>query len=246
MTYYFVLGLALAVAGLGGLMRRRSVGWGQAMILSGCVGCVGCIVWQLRQSLFSPVANGPDRGQAVVGYFLADRVLSELGAQEGSVVLFFPPESVLDAEAVGTYAGTFSRVLRGFTGLKVQVLTLPVPDKAAKAGHIPLAAFQQAAANAPAAVAYVSFAGAPANIEEFKPADPPPGPFFFVFDPWGTTNWLGALRKGRVRSVIVPRPGVHVAAGAEISGEPNEVFHQLYLLATPQTADQIAAQLGVK
>jgi hypothetical protein len=246
MTYYFFLVLALAVAGLGYLVRRRSFFWGQVMLIAGCLGCAGCVAWQVRQNLFSPSAKGPDRGQAVVGYFLANQVLSEAGNQQGAVALFFPPDSVMDAETVGTYAGTFSRVLRGFPGLKVQVLTLVVPSKAAKAGLIPLAAFQQATSNAPPAMAYVSFAGVPADIENFPPTAGERGPGLFVFDPWRTTNWLSALRKGRVRIVIVPRPGVHPAPDSEISGEPQEVFRQLYLMATPATADKIAAELGSK
>jgi len=246
MTYYFFLALALTVAALGYLVRRRSDFWGQAMMIAGGVGCVGCIAWQVRQTIFPPVVMGPDRGQAVVGYFLANQVLGEVGSEQGQVVLFFPPESVLDEETVGTYAGTFRRVLRGFPNLKVQVLTLAVPDKAAKAGQIPLSAFRQATSNSPPAVAYVSFAGVPADIEKFGSTDQAQGPGFFLFDPWGTTNWLWALRKGQVRAVIVPRPGVRHVAGTEVSGEPNEIFNRFYLLATPATVEQIAAELGVK
>jgi hypothetical protein len=227
-------------------VRRRSYLWGQVLLVAGCLGCARCLAWQIRQNLFSTSSKGPDRGQAVVGYFLANQVLGEAGNQQGSVVLFFPPDSVLDAETVGTYAGTFSRVLRGFPGLKVQMLTLAVPSKAAKAGLIPLAAFQQATSNAPPAVGYVSFAGVPADIENFLPTAGQRGPGFFVFDPWRTTNWLGALRSGRVRSVIVPRLGVRTAPDSEISCEPREVFSRLYLMATPATADKIAAELSLR
>jgi len=245
MTYYVSLVLALAIAGVGCVVRRRSVFWGQAMMVAGCIGCVGCIAWQVRQTLFTPEAKGPDRGQAVVGYYLANQVLSKIPENEGSILLFFPPDSVMDSERVGTYAGTFSRVLGACPGLKVHALTLAVPDRAAKAGQIDLASFQRAASNAPSALAYVSFAGVPADIENFRHAEAQP-PGFFVFDPWGTTNWLAALRKGRVSTVIIPRPDVQPGAGDEISGEPAEVFKQLYLMATPATADEIAAKLGVK
>ena len=246
MTYYLILGLALAVAGLGCLARRHSPGLSQGMIVCGCVGLVACVGWQVRQNMFSPAANGPDRGQAVVGYFLANHVLNEVGEKDGAILLFFPPERVIDQETAGTYAGTFARVLRGFPGLKVQTLTLGAPTKSAKAGKLPLSSFQQAASGAPPAVAYVSFAGVPFDIENFRSGSQQAGPRWFVFDPWATTNWLGALSKGRVRCVIVPRPGVRHAPGEEISGEPNEVFDQLYLLATPDTADQVAAKMGVK
>jgi hypothetical protein len=246
MTNYIFIALAVALAAAGFLLRKKSFLAGQVMIVVGCLGCAGVLVWQLRENVFTPSAQGPDRGQAVVSYYLATQVLGETASKQGSVFLFFPPESVLDSETVGTYAGTFSRVLRGFPGLKVEVLTLDVPSRAAKAGQIPLSAFQQAASNALSAVALVSFAGVPADIEKFLPGESPGGMGMFVFDPWGTTNWLGALKKGRVRSVIVPRPGVRHGAGTEVSGDPQEVFNQLYLMATPATADKIADEMRAK
>ncbi len=210
------------------------------MILAGCIATVACLGWRVRQTVLQPATAAPDRGQAVVGYFLANQVLAELGDQQGRIVLFFPPTSVLDEEAVGTYAGTFRRVLRGFPDLKVDVLTLTVPAKAAKAGQFPLSAFQQAGSNV-AALAYVSFTGVPKEIESFRTGAADKPLRFYVFDPWATTNWLAALEKGIIRRVIVPRPGVR--AGTEISGDPNDVFNQLYLLATPETATRIAGQL---
>jgi len=246
MIYYFLLILVLALAAAGIWMRQRSLFAGQAMMIAGAIGCIACITWQVRHTVLEPAAAGPDRGQAVVGYFLANQVLTEVGNQQGPIVLFFPPESVFDQETVGTYAGTFSRVLRGFPELKVQVLTLTAPAKAAKAGQFPLRAFHEAAAKSPAAVAYVSFAGVPVDITKFQPAGAPATAHFYVFDPWGTTNWLTALHEGAVRRVIVPRPGVRHAPGDEVSGEPGAVFNQLYLQVTPETADQIAASLGRK
>ena len=121
---------------------------------------------------------------------------------------------------MGTYAGTFSRVLRGFQGLKVEVRTLAVSSRAAKTGQIPVTAFRQAASNMPPAVAYVSFAGVPADVDKFLSAGTQGGPGMFVFDPWGTTNWLAALKKGLVRCVVVPRPDVSAPSGGEIAGEP--------------------------
>jgi len=243
MSYYVFLVAALAVAGVGCLLRRRAQFWGQAMMVAGGIGCLVCIGWQVRQTLFAPEPKAPDRGQAVVGYYLANQVLSQIPSTEGTIVLFFPPESVLDEETVGTYAGTFSRVLRGCPGLNVQVLTLAAPAKAAKAGRISLTSFQQAVSNVPPALAYVSFAGVPADIENFRSAEGQPTPDFYVYDPWGTTNWLAALKRGRIKTVIVPRPDIHYQAGEDVSGPPGEVFQQLYLMATPATADEIAPKL---
>jgi hypothetical protein len=243
MMNHILIALAVALAVAGFLVRTRAHFVGQAMIVAGCLGCAGCLVWQLRESVFTPSGTGPDRGQAVVSYYLASQVLGEVAGKQGPVVLVFPPESVLDSETVGTHAGTFARVLRGFPDLKVQPVTLEVPSKAAKAGRIPLAAFQQATSNAPSAVAYVSFAGVPADIDKLPAGTMPQGAGIFVFDPWGTTNWLAALKSGRIRSVILPRPGVRSGADSDVAGEPQEVFNRLYLMATPATAESIAAVL---
>jgi hypothetical protein len=243
MIYYVLLVSALALAAAGFLVRRRSGLAGQVMIVTGCLGCLACVGWRVRHTVLQPAPAGPDRGQAVVAYFLANEVLADAGDQHGTILLFFPPERVFDEETVGTYAGTFRRVLRAFPGLEVQMRTLAAPAKAAKAGQFPLSAFQEAAGKTPGLVACVSFAGVPADIEKFQ-SGAQPGSRFYVFDPWGTTNWLSALRQGVVGGVIVPRPGVRHMAGDEVSGEPSAVFDQLYLRATPENADQIAASLA--
>lgn len=246
MTYYLSFGVLLAAVAVGIWVRPKHAFAGTLMIIAGCIGSVVCLGWQVRQSLFMPAVREPDRGQAVVGYFLANQLLAEIGNAEGRVLLFFPPDSVIDEEAVGTYAGTFKRVLRGFPRLEVQVLTLDVPRKAAKGGQIPLSAFRQVASNAPTAVAAVSFAGVPADIQDFLLAKDQSPPAFFVFDPWSTTNWLAAVKSGRVRCAIVLRPGMRPPSSEAISGEPREVFERFYLMATRANAEEIAGKLTGK
>ncbi|HPC60119.1 MAG TPA: hypothetical protein PKX23_05635 [Verrucomicrobiota bacterium] len=246
MPYSLLLILALLIGAAGFAVRRRSELAGRLMIVGGCVGALACLIFQARSTLFTPGPKAPDRGQAAVAYFLAQQVLREAGDRQGVVLLLFPPEQVFDEDTVATYAGTFGRVLRGFPGLKVEVRRLAVTGKAALGGHLPLAAFQQATANVPSPAAYVSFTGVPPDVESLLSPPPPKGPGLFVFDPWGTTHWLAGLRQGRIRMVIVPRPGSPSGAAREIAGEPGAVLQQLYLTATPATADQIASQLGAK
>ncbi len=244
MSHQLFLTAGVVVAVIGLLLRRRSEAWGKGLVIAGCLGCMATLLWQIRESLFTPEAGGPDRGQAVVAYFLANEFLRHPPASPGTVRLLFPPGSVIDEEARGTYAGTFNRVLRPFGEFKTEVLVLSVPDKAAKAGNIPLQTFQAAATNAPGCVACVSFAGVPADIARMLSNGPRPAPSMFVFDPWGTTNWVAALRSGLIQTVIVPKPGA--VRDAEVSGEPNAVFERLYLMANPATADRIASQLNHK
>lgn len=135
-------------------------------------------------------------------------------------------------------------MLRGHPELEVQIATLEAPGREAKAGTIPLAAFKQVVAKYPGALAFVCFAGVPADMETLFPLDQPTVPPVFVFDAGGTTNWVPALVQHRIRSVIVPRPDVDPATMSGIAGLPGEIFGRLYYLATPETAEQIAATLA--
>src|SRR5262249_24018419 len=130
-------------------------------------------------------------------------------------------------------------------GLQIEGHRLEAPAKAAKLGEIPLAAFRQVISKAPPAAAYVSFASVPPDIEKVLP-HVQEQPLLMVFDPWGTTNWVRALRTGQIRRVIVPRPGATAANAAGVTGPPGEIFNQFFLLATPASADEIASQLKTK
>ena len=245
MMYFLFLALALAVAGVGWSLRERSALWGQGLIIVGCVGCLAAIGWQVRQTLLPADAKPPNRAHAVVGFFLANQTQREIAGQSGTVVLILPPTSALAAETAETYANSFrAPLLRGHPEWEVQVANLEAPTREAKAGTIPLAAFKQVVAKYPKALAFVCIAGVPAGIETLFPSDQATIPPLFVFDARGTTNWVPALVQHRIRSVIVPRPDVDLAAMGGIAGMPGEIFDQLYYLATAETAEQVAAKMA--
>jgi hypothetical protein len=245
--YFLLLVVALAVAGIGWGIRGRSVLWGQGLIAVGCVGCLALIGWQVRESLFPADAKPPNRAHSVVGFFLANQTQREIAGQRGSVVLVLPPVSALAAETAETYANAFrAPLLRGHPEWEVQIATLEAPAKDVKTGTFPLAAFKQVVAKFPGALAFVCFAGVPAGIETLFPPDQLTVPPVFVFDAGGTTNWVPALVQHRIRSVIVPRPDVNPAEMSGIAGLPGEIFGRLYYLATPETAEQVAAKLAEK
>jgi len=141
MTYFLILLPALALAAIGALLRRRSPGAAQALILLGCIGSLGVMVWQVRQSLFQPGAKPPDRAHSIVSFYLANQAMRDTEGRSGTVVLLFPPRHLLDAEAAAAYANAFEPLLlRGHPELKVESITLETP---ANAREIPAAAFKQ-------------------------------------------------------------------------------------------------------
>ena len=232
---------ALVVSGVGVWMSRHWRVWGQVMMGLGGLGLIGVLALQVRQAVFSPQPKMPNRHEMAVSYGLANCLLGDLAGQSGSVVLLFPQRRLMDADTERSYEEGFTPPLRHARGiLHVRALRLEGGDH--DAGH-GLAAFKQALAQAQDALAVVSYAGVPADFDTLFSDGQPPIPPFYVFDPDGSTNWLGALKAGRIRAVVLPRPGVDPRGREAIAGMPATILERFYLLATPANADQVAASL---
>ena len=247
MNWFLLLVPALAVGALGCLLQRRYAKLGGLLILLGCLACAGVVALQLRRTVFAPPVVSLNRSQMIVSYFFGSQAMRELPSRPpGPIVLIFPPESALDARSMQSYVNTFRPTLGVLHDVQeLQCVRLDAPAKAAKSGDIPSTAFQSAVAKFPNAAVFVSYAGVPADFERLFPADKTAAPFF-AFDPWRTIHWLAPLKSGKLRAVIVPRPDVDLAAAGDIGGEPSSIFSQLYLMATPANADEIAAKLKAK
>jgi hypothetical protein len=241
---FTLLLVALAVSGVGALIRRRSQTFGQVLMVAGIVSLAVISVFQIRQIVFPPPEKTPDRGGMAVGSCLANCVIGDLAGQNGTVILLFPPQSVMNADTEQSYEDGFVMPLRhGHTAFHLKALHLET--KPGKTGY-DVAAFQQVLEKAPDALAIVSYAGVPADFNNLFSTGQPQAPHFYVLDSEGTTNWLGPLKDGRIRAVVLPRPGADLHARAEVRGRPEDIFEQFYLLATQETADQVAAQISKK
>lgn len=241
MVYFIALFPALAIAAVGMLLRQRSPRAGRALIVLGCIGCLAVMGWQVRQTLFQPDARPPDRSHSIVSYYLANQAMRDTAGRSGVVLLLFPPRPVADTGTATDYANAFEPILtRGHPELKVESITLDTP---VQARPIPAAVFKQALAKYPNALAYVSYAGVPADMDQLFSPDRPAPPFY-AFDPCRGTHWLAALKRGRVRSVIVPRPDVDLGKRTGIVGDPVDIFNRLYLMVSLENADEIAARFG--
>jgi hypothetical protein len=237
MTFFMLLA-ALALAGVGGWMRRRWRALGQAIMVLGGLGLMGVVVMQVRQNVFPPQSKAPNRYEMAVSYGLANVLLGDVAGQGGKVLLIFPQRRVMDADTEGSYEEGFIPALRhGHANLDLKAVRL-------EGANGDLAAFKQALAQAQEALAVISYAGVPAGFETLFPAGQKEGPLFYVFDSDGTTNWLGPLKTGRIRAVVVPRPGLDARAREGITGMPDTVFERFYFLATQANAEEVAAGLN--
>jgi len=236
MTFLLLLA-ARALAGAGRWMSRRWRVLGQAMMGLGGLGLICVIVLQVRQNVFPPQPKAPSRYEMAVSYALANCLLGDMAGQSGKVVLLFPQRRVMDTDTERSYEEGFLPPLRHGRGkLELKVVHLEGANR-------DLSAFKQALAQAQEAMAVISYAGVPAGFETLFSAGQPAGPLFYVFDGEGTTHWLGALKDGPIRAVVVPRPGLDARVGERLAGMPETIFERFYLLATPANADEVAAGL---
>jgi hypothetical protein len=243
MNYFLLLLPALAMAGLGAWLRRRSPAIGQALILLGCIGCLAVMGWQVRQSLFPPEARPPDRAKSVVGFFLSNQVMRDTVGKSGVVVLIFPPARVMNSDMAESYRNSLEPILlRGHPELRIESETLEV---ASQGREIPAAAFKAVLARHSAALAFISYASVPADMDQLFPQGQTPPPFY-AFDSTRDGHWVQALKTKRVRSVIVPRPEINLAKTSELAGDPTELFARCFWMVTAENAEAIAAQLGKK
>ena len=205
MTFPLLLA-ALLMAGAGGWMIRRWRVLGRLLMALGGLGLVGVVALPVRQNMSSPQPKMTTRCEMAVSSCLAECMLGDLAGQSRSVVLLFPQRRLMDADTERSYEGGFIPPLRHRRArLRVKALRLEGGDRAAGHG---LSTLKQALTQAPDALAIVSYAGVPAGFEILIASGQPATPPFYVFDPDGTTNWLGALKAGRIRAVVLPRPGV--------------------------------------
>jgi hypothetical protein len=237
MTFLLLLA-ALAVAGTGVWMIRRWQVAGQVVMALGGLGLIGVIVLQVRQNLAPPRAKTRNRYEMAASFGLANCLLEDVAGQSGSVVLLFPQRRVMSADDEQNYEDGFVAPLRHGRGK----LSLKAIHLGGENGD--LSAFKQSMAEAQGAMAVVSYAGVPAGFETLFSPGERNMPLFYIFDRERTVHWLGALKAGRIKAVVVPRPGVDTGGRESITGMPDGIFDQFYVVATPANADEVAASLN--
>ncbi len=234
---------ALAVSVVGVVVSRRWRVPGQALMVLGGLGLIAVLALQVRQNVFPPQLKPPGRAEMAVSTVLANCVLRDLSSRNGDIILLFPPRRSMDADTEQSYEEGFTLPLRHGHG-NLHLKALHLAPATGQTGY-DLAAFKQVIEQAPDALGFISYAGVPKGFETLFSAPQSPGPFY-VFDPDATANWLPALKSRRIRAVVLARPGVKPGSRESVTGMPQDIFDRFYLLATPETADQMAAQINRK
>ncbi|MEW6156545.1 MAG: hypothetical protein AB1813_03895 [Verrucomicrobiota bacterium] len=235
MNFDFVILIPLAALIAAGLvMRNRSPRLAPWFLATGSAGCLIVVGWLFYRELISAGPSGPDRPQAAVAYILGQQAARELIGKSGTVGIILSPK-MFSAETLDSQYDTFARVLLPFPDLSFKEITLKSSARAVREGTVPREDFEKLLSEETGMVAYVSFAGVPANVHELPPLQQKNPAPWFVYDPSGSTHWMTALQRGLIRAVAVPKPGMAGAKAERISGSPEEIFRKQFELITPES-----------
>ena len=118
------IGLLMALVGFILSQSHKSGRSGQVLKSCGLVLVAGACVWQSIRS-WQPENNLViDRGQAALGYVMAQHLSGDLQKREGAVLLVMPQDGVADASSLDGFYESFARVLLRIPTLKVSEATL--------------------------------------------------------------------------------------------------------------------------
>ena len=237
--FFLILLPAFVLMGVGFAVRRRSETAGNVFAGLGVLVCIGAVIWQARDTVFTPKNRIPAQDAIALNGVLSGMVQQDIYGKKGIVLLVFPNEKSMKEQTLEDLRNSFRGVLlRGHPEWDVETARLQSATGSANE-------FKAAIAQAKDIVAVVSYAGVPEDIASALPGGAG-SPSVFVFDPQGRTTWVAPLKQGKLRCVVVPRPDVDAKTRESIIGMPAENFGKLFYLATAANADQIASQLGNK
>jgi len=244
--YFSLVFAGVAVAVVGWLLRGRLPRFGTALIGAGAWGCIGLAGWQLVGSFSGGGFTVTHRSQSALAYVTAQRMLQDLEVTEGNVTLIFPPDAAAENGALDSFYEAFARVLLRSPKLRIQEVSLRLSSREARRGRIPFAAFEEAAESKPQSAALVSCVGWPAEGERLSVMSRVPRPNLYVYDPFGGTNWISALKAGLINLVVIPRTGTPASAGGPNVGDPGTIFRRDFLAITPETVNEFISDLQLR
>jgi len=224
-------------------LRRRAPAAGVVLMGLAGAGALVLLGLQVRRFTSGGAGRAVDRDAAAAAYFLGFEVLGDLQRGEGTIALLLPPETRGNSRLLDSWFDTFARVVTPLEGVAVKEVTVRCSGRLAAEGRVPVEAVEGALAEVPGALAWVSFVGVPvggSGAAAWPGAGAPP---VYVYDPGGGTGWVAALKQGRIRRVVVPRPRLEGRAEGPAAGPPDQLFRENFLMATPSNADTVAAEL---
>jgi hypothetical protein len=241
---YFIWLIAFLGLGVLGWLLIKQVAWlGKLLIGGSVVGCVGLVGWQVLMSLGGGSAPRMHRAQAAVAYTIAHQFLGDTRARKGSVVLLFPPEKAAPTAALDSFYEAFARVMTRFPTISVRESAVPASVSAVKKGKISVDDFSAGLDSDEGVLAYVSWVGFPSGAESL--------PMFqnaksrvpiYVYDPSGSTNWIGAVRSGIIRGGVISYEAPQSQKGGPPT--PERIFSASYRLVTPENLEKVLSVMN--
>lgn len=223
------IGFLLALVGFVLSQSQKSGRNGQVLKSCGLVLVAGACVWQSVRSWQPENSMVIDRGQAALGYVMAQHLSGDLQKREGAVLLVMPQDGVADASSLDGFYESFARVLLRMPTLTVSEATLKTSRTELGDGSIREEELRKTLSGHqnPAAIilwtGYPTDAGAQAVLEEYSQKKTT----IYSCDFFETGSWKAGLENKTVTRAFVPLPGVDVQSVPDGS-PPETIFRALY------------------
>ena len=228
--YTFLLIGCLLLGGIGWLLRKKSTLTGQICIGASVAGCLALTVWQAMQSLGSAGVQRSHRGQASVGYTLAQQFLSDSKQRNGEIVLIFPPDKETPPAALDSFYEGYARVMARFRTLQLKEVTMDISSKAIDRGDVDAKALGDVISEHPNALAFVSWVGFPKSVDGIKLFERESFPPIYLYNPSTEQHWKSSMEAGIIQAVATAKVPTTSTPALPNPMNPQEFFKQNYEL----------------
>lgn len=223
------IGLLMALVGFILSQGQKSGRTGQVLKSCGLALVAGAGVWQSVRS-WQPENNQViDRGQAALGYVMAQQLAGDLQKRDGSILLVMPQDGVADASSLDGFYESFARVLLRMPTLNVSEATLKTSRTELGDGSFSADELRKTLSQHQDPAAIILWTGYPSEADtqgvlaEYSQKKTT----IYTCDFFGTGNWKAGLENKTLVKAFVPLAGVELESVPDGS-PPETIFRLLY------------------
>lgn len=229
MYIWILCGVGVVIAAIGfALDQSRNRMASQVKTLGLVILVVGTI-WKSIES-WKPELSAPiDRGQAAIGYVMAQNLPRNLNIRSGPILLVMPKDGIASTSSLDGFYESFARVMLNFPALNVQEATIDITRSQLESGAISAQSLQNAIPENPPPAAIILWVGFPTIAEsqsllqsfhEKKTA-------IYSCDFYQTGAWKEAVQSGVIDKAFVPLADAD-SQKMPSAAPPDVIFNSLF------------------
>lgn len=229
MYIWILCGVGAVIAAVGFALGQSRNQMANQVKTVGLVLVVVGTIWKSIES-WKPELSAPiDRGQAAIGYVMAQNLPRTLSIRSGPVLLVMPEDGIANTSSLDGFYESFARVLLNFPALNVQEATVEITKSQLESGAIPAQSLKNAIPENPAPAAIILWVGFPTlpesqdllkSFHEKKTA-------IFSCDFYRTGSWKEAVQAGVIDKAFVPLADAD-SQNMPSAAPPDVIFKSLF------------------